>query len=135
VSHDGGTVAVGLPGGLTLLRRETTTGKLTFAQSIAESDANGHGFNYCYGVAFSPDDAFLYVGTESDNSLTTCSLERTTSTFKTLSVVVDGLATRGVLKRVQDLCISPDGRHVYVASYDGGVGVFSTTKPDALVDE
>jgi 6-phosphogluconolactonase (cycloisomerase 2 family) len=140
VSPDGRNVyATGNAGdALATFSRDADTGELTHIDTVRDGDGYNcvftppltincantvSGLNGAYGIALSPDGSFIYVsGLNSDAVVV---FARSASTGAPRTSVFGGPAlkqtfTHARINAPYDLAMSPDGKHVYVANYDGG---------------
>ncbi len=102
-----------------VLARNKTTGDLVdffggpmFRQQFTNPNLNG-----AYGLAVSPDGKNVYVTGYSSDSLLT--LKRDASTGQVSFAQVLSTTTTSGLNGVFRVIVSPDGRFVYTAAYDG----------------
>jgi 6-phosphogluconolactonase (cycloisomerase 2 family) len=117
-------VASSTSSAVTVYQRSDTTGRLNFVQVIRDGD----GANYlegAQGVAVSPDGGSVYVTSWRDNSLTVFGRNSDTGKLTFLEDFVDGVDGIISLSRASGVIVSPDSKHVYVASWvDDTVSVF-----------
>ena len=105
--------------------RGSGTGRLTFLEQIEDNVGGVDGLDEAAGVAVSPDGNHIYVAGYSDHALVVFDRDAATgqATFK--QVIKDTSGALG-LQGAQSVVVSPDGEHVYVASYIGdAVAVFT----------
>jgi 6-phosphogluconolactonase (cycloisomerase 2 family) len=120
---------------LAVFSRNETTGILTFVEAIrdgVECDC----LTEAYGVTISPDASHLYVVSEDDDTLALFS--RSTTTGR-LTLVTEFRFTFNTsrLNKPNDVVVSPDGKHIYVANIGNVLTTFSrnsTTGVPTFVD-
>jgi len=119
LSPDGAHLYVGsyYDGALITFSRNAGTGALTFVESDSVSGP--------FSIAVTPDGAHVYVTSYSDRlSVYTRNAGTGALTFE--EVHVDGTGGITAMSYPEDVMVSPDGAHVYVAaSYDSALVVFS----------
>ncbi|MCA9958769.1 MAG: beta-propeller fold lactonase family protein, partial [Anaerolineales bacterium] len=131
ISPDGRNLYVAASSGNAVItfQRDVDSGELTFLSSVVEGDGYGcfpapcagfiDGLEGAYGVKVSPDGRFVYVTGISDDSIVV--LRRNTnsgdlrSLFSGANFVQSYIGAE--LNGARGLTISPDGLHLYVASY------------------
>ncbi len=132
VSPDGKSVYATSYGDDAIVRfdRNTTTGALTGAGCIADTgDIAGcgttqQGLDGAQDVAVSPDGKSVYVSSFSDDAIVRFDRNTTTGALTGAGCIADtgdiagcGTTQQG-LDGAQDVAVSPDGKSVYVASFD-----------------
>ena len=146
VSPDGKNVYVASEesDAVVVFSRNTTTGALTqlsgTAGCVSETGTgglciDGNGLLGARSVEVSPDNRHVYVASQYNHAVTVFSRDTTTGALTQLSGIAGCIAETGNGITCADgrglitptyLEVSPDGRHVYVASYDSnGVAIFS----------
>lgn len=112
-------------GVIAVYTRDSATGRLTLTQTQRDGADGVDGLDCVMDVAVSPDGQSLYAVGDWDDGLAVFSRDSTTGQLTFIDVhkeddVVDGL------EGAVDAVVSPDNRHVYVASYvDDSVAIFS----------
>ncbi len=129
VSPDGGHVytAALVASAVTWFSRTAMTGALTFTAGDSVSDGEqGSELSGATAVAVSPDDAHVYVVGRTGDSVAAFSRNTTTGDLTLLANYIDGIALVDGLDGAEEIAISPDGKHVYIASIeDNAVAVFA----------
>jgi 6-phosphogluconolactonase (cycloisomerase 2 family) len=154
VSPDGKHVYVTGQGddAVAVFSRDAATGKLTFVEALKDGGIDGagntiDGLDAASGVTVSPDGKHVYVAGDLDNAVAVFSRDATTDKLTFVEALKDG-GTDGASNTIDGLfaatgvTVSPDGKHVYVASGgDHAVAVFSRnaatgklTFVEALID-
>jgi len=108
--------------------RDPGTGALSFVEFEKEGVDNVDGIAIPVGVAVSPDGLSVYVtgGGAQDNAVATFSRVAPTGELDWVGVIKDGDPGVDGLASPQEVVVSPDGDHVYVASLsDDGVSAFA----------
>jgi 6-phosphogluconolactonase (cycloisomerase 2 family) len=95
-----------------------TSGPLVFAGAVRDGVGGATGIEEPSAIALSPDGAYLYVAGSGANAVAIFSRDAGTGALHPAGVVREGV--RGVqgLDQPGDLAVSPDGAHLYVASFD-----------------
>jgi 6-phosphogluconolactonase (cycloisomerase 2 family) len=130
VSADGKSVyvAASVEDYLSVFRRDSVSGRLSFVQVMHGELA--WGLADVRGLAISPDGAHVYAVAGTDSDLVVFDRDSTTSRLEYRQLLDDGTRDgRGAvvdgLSGAHGATVSPDGRYVYVASYDDhALGVF-----------
>ena len=121
---------------LVVLRRDTSTGALTYLKHFLDSTPGIDGLDGAYAVATSSGGGHIYVAAYSDDSIAHFEWEKPAGlTFR--SVIKDGVGGVDGLDGANSVAISPDGRRLYVASRnDDAISVLdrSTTSGYLLYD-
>lgn len=127
VSQDGSHVYVAgsWSGSVSAFSRDMSSGQLSFVETFEDA---GDGGDYLYGasdVIVSADGRHVYVAAEYDNALSVFEREPSNGSLMFLQALVDNTDGVDGLRAVQNLALSPDGKHVYApARYDDSVAVF-----------
>jgi len=129
-------VASSVNSAVTVYERSDATGKLNFVQVIRDGDGGGADFlEGAEGIAVSPDGGSVYVTSWRDNSLTVFRRDSDTGKLSYVEDFVDGVGGIISLNGAKGVNVSPDSKHVYVASGgDSAVSVFGrNTTTGALI--
>jgi DNA-binding beta-propeller fold protein YncE len=135
VSPDGASVYVADFGGNSVawMRRNTTTGRLTPQNCVADNDSgfdepcpnDANGLSAATDVVVSPDGEQVYVASAFDNAVVRFNRNTTTGALNASRCYDDNdngsescLFDTDGLGRPEGIAISPDGNSVYVASFD-----------------
>ncbi len=136
VSNDGRHVYVAGSFGdsLTVLARNTDTGKLSYVATYFDNDGVD-GLDDVHTVTISPDGRNVYVAGEADNTIGVFSRNAVTGELTFLQALRDGdrqgSKTIDGLEIPRSMTVSPDGKHVYVVSRgDGAIAVFQRASTD-----
>jgi 6-phosphogluconolactonase (cycloisomerase 2 family) len=128
VSPDGKHVyATGYQGdAVAVFSRDETTGKLAFVEAQKEGVGGVDGIGGPCSVAVSLDGRHVYVAGHLDDAVAVFSRDRTTGKLTFVEAQRDGIGGVDGLFVIQWVSVSPDGKHIYTASYrDYAVAVFS----------
>jgi DNA-binding beta-propeller fold protein YncE len=134
VSPDGEHVYVTATGGsVAVFGRDGATGELSFVE-VEKDGVNGvDGLASAQGIAVSPDGGRVYVGGEMDDAVAVFNRNRTTGALTYVGMQKDGVGGVDGLDSPRSVAVSPDGDHVYVASWeDDAVAVFESRFPTFL---
>jgi 6-phosphogluconolactonase (cycloisomerase 2 family) len=120
--------------GVAVFSRNQSSGVLTFTEIITDGGTNPggivDGLAGAASVALSPDGHHVYAVSYKDNAITAFSRDPNSGRLTFLQALQDGVSSSGKivdgLAGARALAASPDGRHLYVASFnDSAVAVFS----------
>ena len=106
---------------IVVFTRNTTTGALTFLESHLDTANNGlsQGFNATSSpinnIAISSDNAFFYVTSTDDNSVSMYTRNTTTGALTFSTLYVDDAGGFDGLQGASSLVLSPDGTTLYVS--------------------
>ncbi len=116
-SPDGAHVYVAAPGdhAVSVFRLDPTTGALPFVESQIDGAGGVNGIGGASAVAVSPDGRHLYATGATDDALAVFTRNPATGTLGFVEAEFDGVGADG-LDNPLSVVVSPDGRHVYVAS-------------------
>ena len=124
---------------IVIFRRDRTTGRLTQVGSVLDDHGGVDGLNEVQGLAISPDGANLYAASHIDNAVAVFARDEDTGLLTFVEMKKDGAGGITKLAGAMGISVSPDGRHVYVASnVDDAVVVFrrdGSTGQLTLVEE
>jgi len=111
---------------VTVFRRDDTSGKLNFVEVIRDGEDGANELVFAIGVAASPDGGHVYVTSGQDDAVTVFSRSAATGKLTFVEVHKDGVGGIVSLDSAYGVVVSPDNKHVYIASYgDSTVSVFS----------
>jgi 6-phosphogluconolactonase (cycloisomerase 2 family) len=126
VSPDGDNVYVTGYGddAIAVFDRITSTGVLSFSE-MHTNGAMVSGLEGALSVAVSPDGKHVYVAGRDDDAVSIFGRDQSTGKLSYLDTVWDSDLTVDGLDGVRSVIVSPDGKHVYTASYiSDAVAVF-----------
>ncbi len=119
--------------------RDPVTGALSFVEQQKDGVGGVDGLGVAHGVTVSPDGAHVYAVGIGDNAIAVFARNATTGALSFVEQQKDGVGGVDGLDAVTSVAVSPDGNHVYTASYfDRAVAVFSrnlTTGALTFVEE
>jgi len=97
-----------------------------FFTEVVRNGINGvEGLSSVYECALSPDGKFLYAVSYADDALVVFRRDVDTGTLEFVEMLQDGINGVDGLEGVFSIVVSPDGKHVYTASwFDDAVAVF-----------
>ena len=105
--------------------RTGATGRLTLSQIVRDDQGGVDGLDEAAGIAVSPDGNHIYVAGYNDNALVVFERDARTGEATFLQMVRDNIGGVDGLYGAQSVVVTPDGKHVYVASFfDDAVAVF-----------
>ena len=111
---------------LSVFSRDEATGLLSFVEAPQNGINGVSGLAFVSSVALSPDGRHLYAAGVSDHALTVFSRDELSGKLNFIALEQDGLNGVDGLLGAVSVIVSPDGRHVYVASqFDNAVVAFS----------
>ncbi len=107
--------------------RAAMTGALTFVEALFDDQDGGaaDGLFSCRDVEVSPDGKQVYTGGSSDATIGVFARDAATGKLTFLSSVKDGVGGVDGIAGVEDLVLTPDGKHLYAAGRaDDAVAAF-----------
>jgi len=114
---------------IVVFRRDAVTGGLIFVESQVDGVNGVTGLKGLVGtsaVSVSPDGAHVYAASAVDHALAVFRREPTTGRLSFVETQVNGVAGVSGLGGAWGVAVSPDGAHVYAASFlDRAVAAFS----------
>lgn len=128
VSPDGKHVYTAglLDDALAVWSRNAATGALTLVEVELDNSGGVDGLDGATSAAVSPDGKHVYVAGRSDDAVAVFSRDATTGQVTFLQAMFDGAGGVDGLDAAEQVRLSPDGRHLYVASEnDNAVAVFT----------
>lgn len=112
-------------GVIAVYTRDSATGQLALTQTQRDGAGGVDGLDSAMDIAVSADGQSLYVVGDWDDGLAVFSRDSDTGELTFIEVHKEGDTVDG-LDGAVDVVVSPDNRHVYVASYvDDSVAIFS----------
>jgi 6-phosphogluconolactonase (cycloisomerase 2 family) len=119
VSSTGEFVYVAAHGGDSILRFhwDTTNQWLEYQSTYTDGVGGVDGLDGPQALTISPDGLHLYVASEIEGAVTLFSRNTSTGALTWVAVYKDGVGGNEYLAGAYDVAVSPDGKHVYVASY------------------
>jgi 6-phosphogluconolactonase (cycloisomerase 2 family) len=111
---------------LLVFNRDASTGQLTFVE-LHQDGVNGiEGLDAARTVTISPDGNHVYVTGVEDNALNVFARDAATGQLTLVETLRDNGDGVDGLAQPQEVTVSPDGNHVYVAGWgDNALSVFS----------
>jgi len=111
---------------LAFLSTSTVAGFLRFLGAQVDDVGEVDGLRGASSVAVSPDGRYVYGTGGYDDALAVFSRDPTTGTLTFIEAHIDGVDNVDGLNGVESVAASPDGKHVYTASWlDSAVAAFS----------
>lgn len=102
---------------ITTFSRNQTTGALT----LVEWDQSSSVLDGAEGIAISPDSKFVYTAAENSGTVAVFARDLADGRLTLVQTVSDGVGGVDGLAGANDLTVSPDGKHLYVAGeFDDG---------------
>ncbi|MEE8450566.1 MAG: beta-propeller fold lactonase family protein [Thermoguttaceae bacterium] len=106
--------------------RDGATGQLKFVQMARNGQGGVDGLDSAWSVTVSPDGKHVYAVSLGDDAVTVFSRDGATGRLTFVQMLRDGQGGIDGLNGAQSVTVSPDGKHVYTASWgDDAVAVFS----------
>jgi len=110
---------------ISVFARSAATGALTPLQTLVDGAGGVDGLDFVRAVTVSPDGAFVYAGSDFDNSVAVFARSEATGLLTYQGRVRDGVDGVDGLYSVRALAVSPDGAHLYAAGgFDDAVAAF-----------
>ena len=98
---------------------------MTFVEVRKDGDAGVDGLGGVDAVTVSPDGKHLYTAGPGENSVAVFSRASTTGELAFVEFEKDDVGGVDGLNGATSVTVSPDGKHVYVASFENMAAVFS----------
>ena len=117
---------------LTAFSRDAATGAMTYIEAHVDNQDGVDGLGGAQGIDISPDGAHIYVVGAATYEDKLAVFSRDDSTGELTFVEFHEDNTNGVdgLQKAWDVKVSPDGKHVYAASFeDDAISIFSRETP------
>ncbi len=96
--------------------RVAATGDLVFVQSLVDDQGGVTGLGGAKAAAVSPDGRQVYVAGFADDAVAVFDRDATTGVLTHSQTLFDGVGGVDGLDSVDDVIVSPDGKHVYAVS-------------------
>lgn len=128
ISPDGQHVyAAGfLDSAIAVFARNAATGRLSFVEAYRDGADGVDGLQGIFSIVVSPDGRHVYASGSSEDAVVVFSRNATTGALAPSQVIRDGASGVDGLDDPNAMAVSPDGRHLYVASFnDHALAVFS----------
>jgi 6-phosphogluconolactonase (cycloisomerase 2 family) len=114
---------------ITVFNRDAQTGRLTFLEIYRNNEGGLSGLKRIMDVTFAPGAEHLYVCGGHDNTLVLFHRDRNTGGLTFIEKHQDGIGGVTGMSHPNRSSVSPDGKHVYVASFfSKSVVVFSRSE-------
>lgn len=117
LASDNGAVAV--------FARDTQSGRLQFVAAERDGVDGVDGLGGASSVAVSPDGRQVYVAASIDNAVVVFARDVDTGGLGFVEMERDGVGGVDGLLAARSVTVSPDGRRVYVGSFEGAVALFA----------
>jgi len=131
-SNDGNYVYVvgSMDNAINVFERNTLTGALTFKEAMVEGTSGVSGMNFPINIAVSDDDSFVYTASEGSGAAVVFQVESNGS-LNYIENQATGTGGVSGLTSPYGVTVSPDGNHVYAASFgDDALVVFERASDD-----
>ncbi|NJO16144.1 MAG: beta-propeller fold lactonase family protein [Thioploca sp.] len=113
-------------GVVTVFSRDNGSGKLSWVQTINNSDLDNNGLNGASAVLVSPDNKHVYVASFFDNAVVVFTRDQTTGKLTLVEIQQDGSSGGDGLAGANALAMSADNSRLYVtAANDNALTVFA----------
>jgi 6-phosphogluconolactonase (cycloisomerase 2 family) len=125
-------VASNADSAVAVFSRNSTTGELTFVEVQKDGVDGVDGLALARSVTVSPDGKHVYAAGWLDNAVAVFSRNSTTGELTFVEFEKQGVGGVDGLGAASSVTVSPDGKHLYVASFgNAAVAVFSRSVPTA----
>lgn len=101
---------------VSVFARNQSTGALTLASSVVDGAGGADGIQRASSLILSPDNKFLYVSGQGENSVAIFSRNAVTGALTYVAKKTQGVDGITTLDGARSLAVSPDGRYVYVSA-------------------
>ena len=127
ISPDGQNlyVAAAVDDALTAFTRNPNNGALGFFEVKKDGVGGVDGLHNARGVSISPDGKNVYVASQTDDALAVFTRNPSTGALSFVEAEKDGVGGVDGLNGAHGVAVSPDGRHVYVASIGDALVAFA----------
>ncbi len=113
-------------GAVTVFSRDNGSGKLSWVQTINNSDLDNNGLNGASEILVSPDNKHVYVASFFDNAVVVFTRDQTTGKLTLVEIQQDGSSGGDGLAGANALAMSADNSRLYVtAANDNALTVFA----------
>jgi predicted outer membrane repeat protein len=102
-----------------VLKRDASTGKLTFVEKQANGVNGVDGLNGVFRATVSPDGGYLYTASYDDSAVTAFRRDASTGKLTYLTRYKDGVGGIDGIASCTAVAISPDGTHLYATGFTG----------------
>jgi 6-phosphogluconolactonase (cycloisomerase 2 family) len=110
---------------IAVFARDPGTGALTFVAAVVDGVGGVVGLGAPSALTLSPDGANAYAVSPGDDALVVLARNTGTGALTWVETHVDGIGGVDGLDGVDSVAVSPDGAHVYAASFSDGLAVFA----------
>ena len=115
VSSDGRHVYVACDGAVVVFSRDAATGLLSYVEHQKRLAGGIQGLGSSFGLAISPDGAYLYVVGSTTFTVTVFARDAISGTLALVEEKTNGVNGVSGMQFPERIAMSPDGVHVYVA--------------------
>lgn len=105
-----------LSNSVAVFSRNASTGALIWVHTLFDDVGGVTGLGGAKAVTVSPDGRQVYVGAFADDAVAVFDRDGTTGVLTPSQTLFDGVGGVDGLDSVDDIVVSPDGKHVYVVS-------------------
>jgi 6-phosphogluconolactonase (cycloisomerase 2 family) len=136
VSPDGGHVYVAgyTDDAMVVFDRNSSTGELALVEAVFGESIGACGLNGVHSVVVSPNGQQVYAAADAEDAAVVFSRNTATGRLTCDSIVRDNSGGVDGLDGARSVAVSPDGRHVYVASYfEDALAVFLASQLRIIV--
>ncbi|BAP54557.1 conserved repeat protein [Thioploca ingrica] len=127
ISSDGRHLyATSFDGAITVFSRDNGSGKLSWVQTVNNSDLDNNGLNGASAVLVSPDSKHVYVASALDKAVVVFTRDQTTGKLTLVEIQQDGSSGGDGLEGANALAMSADNLRLYVTAVnDNALTVFA----------